>query len=43
MGVMETSERSTWVEIHVCLQLQEIVRFRWHGSTWVEIHVCLQH
>ena len=35
-------KRSTWVEIHVCLQLIVdglVLSFR---STWVEIHVCLQ-
>ena len=34
--------RSTWVEIHVCLQ-QICCKMKKHdGSTWVEIHVCLQ-
>ena len=34
--------RSTWVEIHVCLQQKCIDRGGRLGSTWVEIHVCLQ-
>ena len=42
MGVMETSERSTWVEIHVCLQPAQFKSFVELWSTWVEIHVCLQ-
>ena len=34
--------RSTWVEIHVCLQ--QIIKnmIKNIRSTWVEIHVCLQ-
>ena len=35
-------EGSTWVEIHVCLQLVDVRLEREPGSTWVEIHVCLQ-
>ena len=34
---------STWVEIHVCLQLIMGVMETSERSTWVEIHVCLQH
>ena len=36
------SERSTWVEIHVCLQHCQTTKKENKGSTWVEIHVCLQ-
>ena len=39
---MENNERSTWVEIHVCLQLWLVLMTQLPGSTWVEIHVCLQ-
>ena len=39
---IEDKLRSTWVEIHVCLQPRGTNDvFPW-GSTWVEIHVCLQ-
>ena len=34
---------STWVEIHVCLQLDDMLALLDPRSTWVEIHVCLQH
>ena len=39
----EDALRSTWVEIHVCLQRKTRVIFVSLWSTWVEIHVCLQH
>ena len=35
-------KRSTWVEIHVCLQLEKVQDVILERSTWVEIHVCLQ-
>ena len=36
-------KRSTWVEIHVCLQQAGAKSETVTRSTWVEIHVCLQH